>query len=171
MTASLQMFSSFPREMSLDLQISKVGNNPILRMNLIFPLPLDEELACLMRSVKHVGNVVQKAFKGDGLTIALQVVDHGHFNTYCTKLHCNQDGKAAGQTVPHVHFHILPRKLEGDQFAQRNDAIYPELEKNEVSLKSKLETQVHVDSEENRQGRSMEAMEREATWLKGFFTE
>ena len=70
-----------------------------------------------------------------------------------------------------MHFHILPRKLEGDPFAQRNDAIYPELEKNEESLKSKLERQVHVDSEENRKGRPLEEMEREATWLQGFFTE
>src|SRR5260221_13524955 len=49
-----------------------------------------------------------------------------------------QDGKSAGQTVPHVHFHILPRKLHGDLFGHRNDDIYPALEKNEISLRSRL---------------------------------
>ena len=88
-----------------------------------------------------------------------------------------QDGKSAGQTVPHVHFHILPRKLHGDPFGHRNDDIYPSLEKNEISLRSRLELPqkqkqemlaVHVDSDENRQARSLEEMEKEATWLKGF---
>nr|XP_022903428.1 nitrilase and fragile histidine triad fusion protein NitFhit [Onthophagus taurus] len=37
---------------------------------------------------------------------------------------CVQDGKCAGQTVPHVHVHILPRK-SGD--FDRNDDIYQEL--------------------------------------------
>ncbi|PPD90864.1 hypothetical protein GOBAR_DD12195 [Gossypium barbadense] len=35
-----------------------------------------------------------------------------------------QDGPKAGQTVPHVHIHILPRK-DGD--FERNDEIYDEL--------------------------------------------
>ena len=34
---------------------------------------IDKELACLMQTVKHVGTVVQKAYGGDGLTIACQV--------------------------------------------------------------------------------------------------
>lgn len=34
---------------------------------------------------------------------------------------CLQDGPAAGQSVPHLHVHILPRK-EGD-FAN-NDEVY-----------------------------------------------
>jgi len=90
----------------------------------------------------------------------------------------DQDGKSAGQTVPHVHFHILPRKLHGDPFGHRNDDIYPALEKNEISLRSRLGElpqkqkqemlAVHVDSDENRQARSLEEMEKEATWLKGF---
>ncbi|KAB2009391.1 hypothetical protein ES319_D10G163700v1 [Gossypium barbadense] len=35
-----------------------------------------------------------------------------------------QDGPKAGQTVPHVHIHILPRK-DGD--FERNDEIYDEM--------------------------------------------
>jgi bis(5'-adenosyl)-triphosphatase len=36
-----------------------------------------------------------------------------------------QDGRAAGQSVPHVHVHILPRSA-GD--FERNDDVYHELE-------------------------------------------
>ena len=36
-----------------------------------------------------------------------------------------QDGKEAGQSVPHVHVHVLPRK--GGDFA-KNDEIYERLE-------------------------------------------
>jgi len=116
----------------------------------------DDEVACLMRSVNRVGKVVQKAYESDGLTIVCQ------------------DGKAAGQTVPHVHFHILPRKLHDDPFGRRNDDIYPELEKNEVSLNSRLRDEqmaVHVDSDEKKRARSPEEMEKEAVWLKQFFTD
>lgn len=37
-----------------------------------------------------------------------------------------QDGKDSGQTVQHVHVHIMPRR--GGDFA-RNDQIYDELER------------------------------------------
>jgi diadenosine tetraphosphate (Ap4A) HIT family hydrolase len=42
-----------------------------------------------------------------------------------------QDGPAAGQTVPHVHVHVLPRRA-GD-FA-RNDDVYDELDRGEAHL-------------------------------------
>lgn len=37
----------------------------------------------------------------------------------------SQDGAAAGQSVPHVHVHLLPRR-PGDY--ERNDDVYEELE-------------------------------------------
>eukprot|EP00392_Amoebophrya_sp_AT5.2_P002581 g2586.t1 len=52
----------------------------------------ENEVADLYRSVQIVSNVVETAFKAEGLNIA------------------QQDGAAAGQSVPHVHVHILPRK-------------------------------------------------------------
>jgi len=76
-----------------------------------------------------------------------------------------KDGAGAGQTVPHVHFHILPRKLQGDRFSENNDDIYPELERNEVVLKDGL----HVDKPDNTSRRSMADMEAEARWLQSFF--
>nr|GAT52030.1 predicted protein [Mycena chlorophos] len=83
---------------------------------------LDEsELTSLMRAVQRVGSVVERAYGASALTVACQ------------------DGAAAGQSVPHVHFHILPRKLSGDKFAgKENDAIYPALEHAENHLKEDL---------------------------------
>ncbi|PPQ90622.1 hypothetical protein CVT25_006706 [Psilocybe cyanescens] len=120
----------------------------------------DDELACMMRSIKHVGRVIQSVYGADALTIACQ------------------DGKAAGQSVPHVHFHLLPRKST-DPFAERNDEIYPELEKTEGKLASNLQnahsssqsSHLKVDADEDRAPRTLKEMEEEADHLKGFFTE
>ena len=82
-----------------------------------------------------------------------------------------QDGKAAGQTVPHVHFHLLPRKLQGDVFA-KNDDVYPALEKSEGGLVEdlrKVPQPLQMDADEDRKPRTLEDMEREALWLKNFF--
>merc|ERR1712066_685643 len=65
-----------------------------------------EELADLICSVQLVGKVLQDYYDAEALTI-----------------NC-QDGVAAGQTVPHVHFHILPRKF-GD-FENKGD-VYKKL--------------------------------------------
>ncbi|KHG03577.1 Bis(5'-adenosyl)-triphosphatase [Gossypium arboreum] len=64
-----------------------------------------------------------------------------------------QDGPKAGQTVPHVHIHILPRK-DGD--FERNDEIYDEIDVKENELKEKL----NLDKE--RKDRSREEMCKEA---------
>ena len=51
----------------------------------------DEGLAACMRTVKRVAAAVKDALKPDGMLIA-------QFN-----------GAAAGQTVEHIHFHVIPR--------------------------------------------------------------
>ncbi|KAL4069799.1 HIT-like domain-containing protein [Scleroderma yunnanense] len=119
-----------------------------------------DELTSLMTSVQMVGKVIEKAYGGDGLTVACQ------------------DGKAAGQTIPHVHFHILPRKFRGDFFSQRMEEVYPALEKSEASLPKDLKESreqhyepLKVDADENRPQRTMEDMEKEAAWLRSLFTE
>lgn len=61
------------------------------------------EVSDLFLCVHRVGPVLQQAHSGTALTIALQ------------------DGKDAGQTVEHVHVHILPRRPRD---FPRNDDIY-----------------------------------------------
>jgi diadenosine tetraphosphate (Ap4A) HIT family hydrolase len=53
-----------------------------------------EEVSDLFATVHRVGPVIERQYSGDGLNIAIQ------------------DGVSAGQTVPHVHVHILPRKVK-----------------------------------------------------------
>ncbi|THH08478.1 hypothetical protein EW145_g2684 [Phellinidium pouzarii] len=117
------------------------------------------EVAALFTSVQQVGRVVERAFGADALTIACQ------------------DGKAAGQSVPHVHVHILPRKLagRGDLFEHNNDDIYPALEDAEAALPRDLRSanlqanKLKVDADDARPPRTVEDMVREAEWLKGIF--
>lgn len=120
------------------------------------------ELSSLITSVQKVGSVIERAYGADALTIACQ------------------DGKAAGQSVPHVHFHLLPRKLQGDRFQENNDQVYPALERSEGSLPRDLQSAtggklsvdsapIKMDADEERKPRTMEEMVKEAEWLKTFF--
>ena len=73
----------------------------------------------------------------------------------------------------HVHFHILPRKFEGDIFASRNDEVYPALEKAEANLPVELgvvKTGQPIKMDDgDRKPRTIEEMVKEAEWLKTFF--
>jgi bis(5'-adenosyl)-triphosphatase len=65
-----------------------------------------------------------------------------------------QDGSDAGQSVPHVHVHILPRKK--DDF-EKNDDVYEELE------------EIKLDESFRRPPRTQEAMKEEADELRALF--
>lgn len=96
-----------------------------------------EETADLLELAKLAGTLVTVANPpSDALTFTVQ------------------DGKAAGQTVPHVHIHVIPRHSE-DKFNKelRNDDIYKE-----------LDTSERVDS--NRPARNRENMCEEAGKLR-----
>ncbi|XP_063113234.1 bis(5'-adenosyl)-triphosphatase isoform X1 [Cavia porcellus] len=96
-----------------------------------------EEVADLFQVTQRVGTVVERHFQGTSLTFSMQ------------------DGPEAGQTVKHVHVHILPRKA-GD--FHKNDSIYDELEK-------------HDKEEEDTPAswRSEEEMAAEAAVLRAYF--
>lgn len=93
-----------------------------------------------------------------------------------------QDGPTAGQSVPHVHIHLIPRK-ETDFPAGENDRIYPALEDSERRLGSVMAQQqqgetgtgagrgglLRVPKDSERVPRTEEEMEREAAWLAEFF--
>lgn len=67
----------------------------------------DDEYADLWITVRKVQRVVEEDNGGVASNVAVQ------------------DGREAGQSVPHVHVHVLPRK-EGD--FESNDDVYEELE-------------------------------------------
>ncbi|XP_012993748.2 bis(5'-adenosyl)-triphosphatase isoform X1 [Esox lucius] len=69
-----------------------------------------DEVADLFITTQRVADLVEKHFQASSLTIAIQ------------------DGPEAGQTVKHVHVHVLPRKA-GD--FEKNDNVYDELQKHD----------------------------------------
>lgn len=103
-----------------------------------------EEVADLWNTVREISEPLQKHFDGESLTLAIQ------------------DGPAAGQTVSHVHVHVIPRR-SGD-FAQ-NDEVYDEMDKADMSRG------VRVDADEDRKPRTKEEMYAEALELRRLFTD
>ncbi|KAL3898263.1 MAG: hypothetical protein SGARI_006721 [Bacillariaceae sp.] len=80
-----------------------------------------------------------------------------------------QDGRAAGQSVPHVHVHILPRK--GGDFA-RNDDIYEALEEwAPRSDMAKERTDMDVPDDEDRVDRTPQMMADEAATYRRLLEE
>lgn len=65
-----------------------------------------EEVTDLFLSVQQVGRLLERTHNATSLTIAIQ------------------DGRDAGQSIPHVHVHVIPRK-PGDYL--NNDDIYEDL--------------------------------------------
>ena len=52
----------------------------------------DDDLSCLMKAIKKIGKALKHELAVDGYNIQLN------------------NGSIAGQIVPHIHFHIIPRK-------------------------------------------------------------
>ncbi|KAL6548875.1 hypothetical protein OROHE_008720 [Orobanche hederae] len=94
-----------------------------------------DEVSDLWLSAQKIGCQLESYHKASSLTYAIQ------------------DGPEAGQTVPHVHVHILPRKSSD---FQKNDDIYDAIDLKEKELKQKL------DLDQERKDRSMEEMAEEA---------
>ena len=74
---------------------------------------MDPPLTTHRQTAQRVGVKVQAHYRGSSLTFTIQ------------------DGAQAGQTVPHVHVHVLPR-TEGDFVP--NDKVYDALDESEAGL-------------------------------------
>ncbi|KAK7102718.1 hypothetical protein V1264_020900 [Littorina saxatilis] len=95
------------------------------------------EVSDLFSLVQRVSNLTQRLFNASAVTVAVQ------------------DGPDAGQTVKHVHVHIMPRK-PGD--FEENDDIYYELQKHDRELSAKSPGM-----------RTVEQMAEEASMMRAAF--
>ncbi|CAN6339410.1 unnamed protein product [Urochloa humidicola] len=101
-----------------------------------------DETSDLWVTAKEAGVRLEQYHKASSLTFAIQ------------------DGPEAGQTVPHVHIHVIPRK-KGD--FEKNDEIYDAIDVKERELKEKLDLDIE------RKDRSMEEMAHEANEYRALF--
>ena len=74
------------------------------------------ELTDLILTIQRVGRVIERVFKATSLNIAIQ------------------DGADAGQSVPHVHAHIIPRRSADLDSKGGSDVIYQMLDGDEGDI-------------------------------------
>ena len=114
-------------------------------------------------TVQRVSRMVESVFAASSLNIAIQ------------------DGVDAGQSVPHVHAHIIPRKKDDLEHRGGTDAIYQMMESEEAHLGKQMQDKekaarpdAAVDEgrgkfpavdNDSRKPRSDEEMQKEAEWL------
>ncbi|XP_071960623.1 bis(5'-adenosyl)-triphosphatase-like [Antedon mediterranea] len=141
----LKNITSFIRS---KLSIAFVNKKPVLPGHvLVSPIRVVQrfrdmtvdEVSDLFQVVQLVSTEIQTYHRSSSFTMAMQ------------------DGEEAGQTVQHVHVHILPRKA-GD--FERNDDVYSEIERHNNKL--------HVDKKGGK-WRSDEDMAEEASALRNLF--
>lgn len=112
------------------------------------------ETADLFLTVRRVGRMIERVYGATSLNIAIQ------------------DGVDAGQSVPHVHAHIIPRRRHD---LSSTDEVYEKLDGEEGDLSKSLKEKakehegrvmerLKVDNEE-RVARGSEEMEKEAAML------
>ena len=77
-----------------------------------------------------------------------------------------QDGRAAGQSVPHVHVHVLPRQ-EGD--FERNDDVYDHLNEWAPREELRFKTTLVVADDGDRIDRTRQQMAEEAAMYRALF--
>lgn len=102
--------------------------------------------------MQRVSRTIERVYHASALNIAIQ------------------DGRDSGQSVAHVHVHIIPRKKDD----LPEDAIYPMLDSEEgdvtLQLRERKLAQEKAKAAEfppdaERKPRSEEVMEKEAKWL------
>ena len=108
-----------------------------------------EEQTDFFQSVVIVSQKLESIFNATSLTITIQ------------------DGTEAGQTVRHLHCHLIPR-YKGDYLS--NDDIYADLENTTlVPGNEPKQERPRKGPDSNREPRSTEAMAEEAAMLRPLF--
>jgi bis(5'-adenosyl)-triphosphatase len=117
------------------------------------------EVQDLFLTVQRVSRMVERVFDASSLNIAIQ------------------DGVDAGQSVPHVHAHIIPRKRDDLADKGGTDAIYEMMESEDADLGKLLRdkdatttatterSKFPAVDNDARQPRTSEEMQKEAEWL------
>ena len=105
-----------------------------------------EEVCDLWTLAQRIGKELEAHHQAESLTLTIQ------------------DGPAAGQTVPHVHVHVLPRR-RGD--FEPNDKIYDDIDKSSKGFAKEKDDKLNLDKE--RQPRTPEEMAAEASDLRKLF--
>lgn len=108
-----------------------------------------DEVSDLWLLAQRVGTALEPHYGASSLTLAIQ------------------DGPQAGQTVPHVHVHVLPRK-PGD--FERNDEVYDAIDaasKDAAASHSGAGEKLDLDKE--RKVRTPQEMAAEAAELRTLF--
>ena len=114
-----------------------------------------DEISDLFLTVTRVQRTLKRVYKADAFNVAVQ------------------DGEAAGQSVPHVHCHVIPR-TKGDPGG--DDKVHEWLEGEEGDVGAH-QREAEGDGgqgrkagdwakDEERKPKGKEEMEREARWLK-----
>ncbi|KAF2835979.1 HIT-like protein [Patellaria atrata CBS 101060] len=110
------------------------------------------EVTDLFMTVQRVSRMVERIFNASALNIAIQ------------------DGKDAGQSIPHVHCHIIPRHKSDLDHKGGGDKIYEMLDGEEGNVGKHFWERESggfpkPDADEDRKPRSEEEMLREAEWF------
>ena len=112
-----------------------------------------DEVTDLFLTVQRVGRMIERVYEASSLNVAMQ------------------DGADAGQSVPHVHTHIIPRKAADMDDRGGTDAVYKLLEGKDGDVGEHLRQRDQerpkfpVVDDSQRQPRSEEEMIEEAEKL------
>ncbi|KAF2403250.1 HIT-like protein [Trichodelitschia bisporula] len=114
------------------------------------------EVADLFTTVQRVGRMLERVYGAAALNVAVQ------------------DGVAAGQTVPHVHAHIIPRSQDDLADQGGGDVLYDLLDGEEGDVGAHLRmhhaakrqrSKFPVVPDTDRKPRNEEEMSKEAEWF------